>query len=1500
MKPIACLAASAALSICAHAAVSRDFVVDLKATVGASAPYLTLSWGQRVQANISSQKIHRRLKGEAAWVKQADLAVDQTSWADPTAVPGVEYEYWMERRLTGLSPNVAAGYLSAGCNVPEVHDRGRLLLVVDDTVAAPLAGEIARLRADLAADGWVVRTVSAPRTGTAVSTKALIKAARDEAPAETRCIFILGHVPVPYSGNIAPDGHGDHVGAWPADAYYGDMDGVWTDTTVNNTAASSSRNDNIPGDGKFDQSTLPGSVELEVGRVDFASMTRAPSSGVTEVALLRRYLLKDHQFRRKTGPYADIPRRSIIRDGFGHLGSAEPFAAYGWAAAFSSVGSTVDLPSTSQWFTPAYASGKDYLFGHGCGGGSQTSASGFGTTLDYGTKPSRVVFTSLFGSYFGDWDAGDNLMRASIAGNAEGDSLGLTCFWSGRPGWFTHHAGMGETWGYATRTSMNAVFPTTSAGYTPTGIYPRSVHLGLMGDPALRMHVVAPPRGLAATTTRGEVALAWAASTEGGAAGYHVYRGASPEGPFTRLTVSPLASPGYIDAAAPPGQEAIYLVKTLLLESVPGGSYYNLSTGAPAAITPSADAPRAPANPSDLAASALAPAVVLAGYHAFDASTADESADAAAPGITSVITKSTDSRSGGGSDDAFYGGSAHPSGGTGDGFLRMTGSFTLTVTHGGAAGYELDALYFDATSISAGAVLNISCSVNGGAPVPLVASLALPVSTASDTETRPYGDFALPLSGMLLQPGDTVVFTASLGAGGARLDNLALAGRTPAPGNRVYLSWRDNATDETGFRLERRDGASAVFTTIATLPPDATSYTDASLVSNAVIPTYRVIALGAPDSIPSNEIRFEPSAGLIAFDRNVAAYDKRTGMASIPVTRSYGAFGAVTVNYTTSNSSATAGTHYTSTSGKLSWADGEGGTKLINVPLLSSVATPQQFKVTLSAAAGGAGIGLLNVTAALIEDPSAVLDGPWTAGILGAPSHSSAAVSAEGGIADSLIGGTAPAAEGTAESGRFIHQQRTGDGTIIARIRGGNPSQSGARFGVMVRSSLATNSPMAAVVASSSTSSGTRAMHRPTAGAETVVPAGNGNGNTLIAPGWVRLTRMGNLFVSEASSDGATWTLLASQSLPGIATTAYWGIYHCSAGISATNLQGDWHLAIYENAEIAPVPAPPVPGGLVLGQAAGGGNSISWAGHPLATTYSLERRGDDGSERVFTDPGTSAFTDATTTADTAYEYRLSAGNSGGTSAATAFSRIVTPAGALPLRPGFLGAVPGPAGGISLSWFDPSSEETSIEIERRAENGGWSRIHAAASDAVSFADGGVLPGVHYHYRVRNMVSAVPSSWAFVAPVTAPPVVVAPGTAGGYRLWLLENGLPMDESGDGGATAAPDGGELRNLVKYALGLPSMATGSGGRLFQGSLMSGGLPHASFSHIRPDPAPPGVAYVVESSPDLSGGSWTEAGVVPAGESAAGGLRSVTYRAATPLGQGGSRFFRLRVVRND
>lgn len=1064
-----------------RAVVPRDYAVDLKAAVSDTAPHIVLSWTQRLQSNITAQKIHRRLKGEATWVKQADLTTTQTSYTDNTAMPGVEYEYWMERTFTGLSPNTAMGYLSAGVKVPEVHSRGTLLLLVDDTLAAPLAPEIDQLKLDLAGDGWNVQTLTAPRAGTAIGTKALITAAYNADPTNVKAVYLLGHVPVPYSGNLAPDGHSNHVGAWPADGYYGDVDGTWTDTSVNNTSASRTQNDNIPGDGKFDQVSFPSLVELQVGRVDMQTLARSPASGVTELARMRRYLHKAHDFRHKQGPYASIPRSTLIRDGFGFAFNSEPFAVTAWAGAFSAVDDTaIDEAPAGQWFSPSYAGGKDYLWGHGCGGGNYEYAASLGTSTDFGHLTSRVVFTSVFGSYHGDWDSDSNLMRSVLAGNPNGDSLGLTCFWAGRPNWFPHHLGMGETVGFMTRVSMNAGL-TGGGSYTPGGSSFRGIHIALMGDPALRMHAVEPPRHLTAASTSGQVFLNWAASSESALQGYHVYRATTPAGPFAKLTSSPLAITTFNDSTVTAGSAYTYLVRTLKLESVPGGSYYNLSVASPVTIT------------------------------------------------------------------------------------------------------------------------------------------------ASNIATAPP-----------LRPTELTVMPAASSTSAA-------------------LSWADNASDETAFRVERRTNAGGAYAPVATPAANATGWTDPGPFSNGNVYYYRVFATGAAgDSPASNEVSFEAVAGFVEFTLTKTRVNKGDGSVTLSVNRFGGAVGAVAVSCATANSSALAGTHYTSNNSTLNWADGETGARAFTVSVTNtpSPQLPRQFKVNLSSPTNGAALGQWSSVAVLIEDPTAPLDAPWSQTMLGSITESSPAVSAEGVIGDATMGGSGVSSGSTSEAGRFIYQSRTGDGIMTLQVPTSAPSQGGARYAIVVRGSTSAGDVMAAAVATNSAANlGTWLAYRTSSGGSaSIKPSADNNQDT---PQWLRLGRAGNTFTAESSPDGTNWITLGSATVTAMPASALWGIFHCSndQAISSTYL-GDYQLGSYQNTAITGLPVPAAPGAPVAGTATAASVPLTWTAVPYSGGYRIERSADDGSYDLVADitsGATTSFTDTSVAADTAYRYRIVAYNSSGTS-----------------------------------------------------------------------------------------------------------------------------------------------------------------------------------------------------------------------------------------------------------
>jgi hypothetical protein len=555
-----------------------EYSVQASASVQSSPPQITLSWPQDHFILPDSYTIYRKRPTDTSWGTGVTIAGTATSYPDSNVAVGIPYEYQI---VKVTSQYAGYGYVCSGIEVPMADSRGKLLLVAENTCAVNLTNELARLLQDLAGDGWTVVRLDVNRNDSVVSVKNLIKAQYDADPNHVNCVFLFGHVPVPYSGNIAPDGHAPaHQGAWPCDGFYGDMDGAWSDNSVNVTGQYDPRNTNVPGDGKYDQNSFPAPLKLMVGRVDLANMPGVLWNGglstfPSELELLRNYLNKDHNFRTKQ---FDLPRRGIVGDFFG-VRSGEAFAASGWRnfSAFFGAGNVTTTPNTGTWIPALHTNA--YLWAYGCGAGSFTSIAGLGNsdrhhdllTREMRTNDLQAAFTLLFGSWLGDWDSEDNIMRGVLAL----PNNGLTCAWSGRPHWYLHPMALGMPIGYCARLTQNN---------GPGGRYQNQlnsgagqIHIALMGDPTLRMHVVAPPSDLAATTNGGAIALRWAASTDS-VLGYHVYRASGSDGGFTRLTTSPVTGTTYTDAS--PTGTADYMVRAVKLETSASGTYYNPSQAA--------------------------------------------------------------------------------------------------------------------------------------------------------------------------------------------------------------------------------------------------------------------------------------------------------------------------------------------------------------------------------------------------------------------------------------------------------------------------------------------------------------------------------------------------------------------------------------------------------------------------------------------------------------------------------------------------------------------------------------------------------------------------------------------------------------------------------------------------------------------------------------------------------------------------------------------------------
>jgi hypothetical protein len=544
--------------------LAHDYSVELIANVSENPAEIELQWIPG--SNAQNYQISRKILGNQNWTLLATIGGGETSWKDQSVTPGTAYEYQVVKN-TGLD-YTGWGYVCAAIRRTAVEDRGKMILLVERELGAALGSELARLQQDLVGDGWTVVRRDIDKTTPLPDVKSVIREIYNADPAGTKGLFLFGHLPIPYSGNICPDMHSDDQGAWPADVYYAEFDGEWTDSTVTITSSS---NPNIPGDGKFDQSDPPGAVRLQMGRVDLSMLTcfanKTPAR--SELDLARQYLIKDHNFRH--GLF-DVQRRAMIYDRLFRGGEPEPQTCAAWRSFPGFFGrDQVRQIGQNQYFP--ILNSESYMWSYVVSGGSVYGSDYIGTSDDWALNEPKVVFTSFLGSWFGQWEKESDFLRAPLGTSG----YTLASIFSGQPQWILHPMAMGETIGYSAMLTQN--------NNTNNGIYPPQgnagagqVHIDLMGDPSLRMHIVKPPGAVSATANDSGVTLNWGASPDNSLLGYYVYKSNSAEGPFRRISgADPVPATSFTDSDG--NANSCYIVRALKLEQTPTGSYYNLSQG---------------------------------------------------------------------------------------------------------------------------------------------------------------------------------------------------------------------------------------------------------------------------------------------------------------------------------------------------------------------------------------------------------------------------------------------------------------------------------------------------------------------------------------------------------------------------------------------------------------------------------------------------------------------------------------------------------------------------------------------------------------------------------------------------------------------------------------------------------------------------------------------------------------------------------------------------------
>jgi hypothetical protein len=216
-----------------------------------------------------------------------------------------------------------------------------------------------------------------------------------------------------------------------------------------------------------------------------------------------------------------------------------------------------------------------YLWSYGCGAGSYTSCNGIGNTnnfAQYKNKDSfHNIFTILAGSYFGDWDSKNNLLRASLAAGS------LATFWGGIPKWYIHHMGLGKHIGYGARLTQNNSNDYFNGNFNASF---RGVHIALLGDPTLEMIPVKPVKNVKAISQDGKVILTWNASPD--ATSYEIYKIDTVNRNYIPVNTSGdcqtlLNDTFFVDECNWSSGDYIYGVAAVTSTTTPSGVYVNRS-----------------------------------------------------------------------------------------------------------------------------------------------------------------------------------------------------------------------------------------------------------------------------------------------------------------------------------------------------------------------------------------------------------------------------------------------------------------------------------------------------------------------------------------------------------------------------------------------------------------------------------------------------------------------------------------------------------------------------------------------------------------------------------------------------------------------------------------------------------------------------------------------------------------------------------------------------------
>ena len=526
--------------------------------------------------------IYRRQLGEKNWVQVAsNLSPSTQQWTDSDVSTGDVWEYQVRRKNTWSyygSDYDAIGYTIGSLGADRSDYQGQIILLVASDIVTGLSSKFLRLKKELTAEGWYVNVISVNRANSwdsgndVTEIRSRIQDLYNNAPSDDKpkILFILGHVPMPRSGSggYSPDGHYWHQGARGCDAYYADIDGIYTDDDeYNPDGLLNNLQSNFQDDYRWDQDFFPSDIEMAFGRVDFADLTDLYSS---EIQLIGNYLDKLSNYRNVISGY-DMGDKTAFYLGSYHNSNDGSYRSLPNISKSENVYQNKTGGTHPQW-VKNNGPFKVYMQNEYTPEISEWNTYGMDAT----------VYSSDQSSWgFNDLPQEQGYLMSRIRALIGTDSKCLIALWTTSAVNIFHQAGTGLPLGLAMKEIMNhnqtnQLLEKPQQDFDSKEFWNRTL-FSFTGDPAIRLYQVSPPVNPSISVIGAETVLEWESSADEEILGYNIYESDSEFGKYSKINNSIITETSY--TVSNYNSSNWYMIRAVKMQETGCGKFINPSIG---------------------------------------------------------------------------------------------------------------------------------------------------------------------------------------------------------------------------------------------------------------------------------------------------------------------------------------------------------------------------------------------------------------------------------------------------------------------------------------------------------------------------------------------------------------------------------------------------------------------------------------------------------------------------------------------------------------------------------------------------------------------------------------------------------------------------------------------------------------------------------------------------------------------------------------------------------